>query len=263
MALYNSTIQILKKDDYAKELYRFQGSNSYNCIKSNTIDNNGYLYFSNSLDHHKYFTLKRIKQLLAKELQELDLSLSLQYLHDPKTYHQIKRLIINSERIRDLYSYRLIYDTNYLSLIKDNYFYQEKKPSSSNIERVDRRVFGGGYGVKDEWKDLLSYLTLFISKQEITREDVLTLLSNMKKTNKINYKNNLDHIISINPSNIALSDYLKSDFTKYDIMNTLELIIEKGLYNPNSDLAKEPTKTIKEVVSHYQKTKEKTLLLLK
>ena len=119
MALYNSTIQILKKDDYAKELYRFQGSNSYNCIKSNTIDNNGYLYFSNSLDHHKYFTLKRIKQLLAKELQELDLSLSLQYLHDPKTYHQIKRLIINSERIRDLYSYRLIYDTNYLSLIKD------------------------------------------------------------------------------------------------------------------------------------------------
>ena len=184
MALYNSTIQKLKKDDYAKELYRFQGSNSYNCIKSNTIDNNGYLYFSNSLDHHKYFTLKRIKQLLAKELQELDLSLSLQYLHDPKTYHQIKRLIINSERIRDLYSYRLIYDTNYLSLIKDNYFYQEKKPSSSNIERVDRRVFGGGYGVKDEWKDLLSYLTLFISKQEITREDVLTLLSNMKKTNK-------------------------------------------------------------------------------
>jgi len=263
MALYNSVVEKLKEEDYSKELYRFQGSNSYNCIKPNTIDNNGYLYFSNSLDHHKYFSLKRIKQLLNKELQELDLSLSLQYLHNPETYSYIKRLVINSENIKDLYSYRLVYDKNYLSLIKDNYFYQDNKPSNSTIERVDRRVYGGGYGVKDEWKDLLSYLTLFISKQEITREDVLLILSNMKKTNKINYKNNLDHIIDSELSNITLSEYLKSDFTKYDIMNTLELIIEKGLYNPNSELGKEPTKTIKEVVNHYQKTKEKTLQLLR
>ena len=65
MALYNSTNQKIKKDDYAKELYRFQGSNSYNCIKSNTIDNNGYLYFSNSLDHHKYFTLKKMATTIS------------------------------------------------------------------------------------------------------------------------------------------------------------------------------------------------------
>ena len=263
MALYNRIIRQLDKDGYTSELYRFQGGNSFNCIRSNKIDNSGYLYFSNSLDHHQYFTLKRIKQLLSKELQKEDLVLSSNNLQDQDTYSRIKKLVLNDENIKNLFSYKLIYDKKYIELIKDNYFYQDKKPQGA-IEKVDRRVYGGGYGVRDEWKQLLSYLTLFTTSKEITREDLVEILINMRKTNKMNNKNNLDFFIKDRSRSITtLSDSLISDFTKYDIMNALESIMEKGLYNPNSELGKYPSKTIKEVVTHYQDTKEKTLQLLK
>ena len=263
MALYNKTIVQLKSEDYAQELYRFQGANSFNCINISGINNSGYLYFSNSLDHHEYFTLKRLKQFLNKELQELGLVLSLKNIQDDDTYHAITRLILNDEKIRDLYSYRLVYDRTYLDLIKDNYFYQDRKPYGA-IERVDRRVFGGGYGVKDEWTELLKCLTIFTLSKEITREDLVLLLRNMKIKNKLNnketieffFKNDMDYITN-------LSDFIKNDFTKYEIMNALEMILEKGLYSRDSELAKHPTRTIKEVVNHYQRTKEKTLRLLK
>ena len=55
-------------------LYRFQGGNSFEHLdirSSNPFNSaNGYVYFSKSMDHHRYFISKRFKQIVNKLLSE-------------------------------------------------------------------------------------------------------------------------------------------------------------------------------------------------
>ena len=59
-----------------------------------------------------------------------------------------------------------------------------------------------------------------------------------------------------------LSQNLESSFIKYEIIDTLEHIIETNTVRPNSLLAKEPKKTIKTFVKTYEKKRKRALRLL-
>lgn len=267
MALYKDVIRQLNDVECVKELYRFQGGNSFKCFdyKKNIVNDNnsGYIYFSTSLDHHKYFTMKRLKQLLHDvALKDTKYRINSHNIFNDDSFNEIVRLILNCKNIESQ-SFKLIYDSYFLKLLRQNAYNQETKSCSLAIERCDRKVYGGGYGIKDEWINLLQYLTFFSARKEINRNDLIEFLKNIRKTGKISQKDNLDFILKNYSSYIyTLNKDLINDFTKYDITNTLEMIIEKGLCVPSSDLSKSPTKTIKDIVNHYQKGKEMTLKLL-
>lgn len=267
MTLYRETIQILRNEGLTTELYRFQGARSYACFKLSKdefLDNpkRDYVYFSKSLDHHRYFIVKRTKQLLSeKVLKGTEYQISNFDLGDPRSYNRIKHLVVNSDAIPNLSSIKLICDRNYPILLRDNSIKQKRKTTQDIIERVDRRVYGGGYGVDKEWRDLLTYLTLFATVQKIERKDILKLLSNMRRTGRTNRKDNVTFLEDINRQQTFLNPLVESDFTKYKIMETLEQIIDKGLCTEKSELFHHPTKTIKEITTTYEKNRKKILTL--
>ena len=199
MNLYDEVIIEIKKENLFKGLYRFQGTNSFEYFDIKTakfIDTSkdNYIYISNSLDHHKYFALKRIRQLLNKViLQEKGLRISSKDLRDNNNYSTIKKLIFNSDKLQNMYSIRLICDNNIIKLMKEN------------IEFI---------------------------------------------------LNSYDYY------SFELSPKLESNFTKYEIMNSIEQILKNGTYSQESELANNPTKTIKKVVEDYERGKEKILTLL-
>lgn len=61
---------------------------------------------------------------------------------------------------------------------------------------------------------------------------------------------------------LFLSQNLESSFVKYEIIDTLENIVETGSLRPNSMLATKPQKTIKTFVKLYEKKRKESLKLL-
>lgn len=178
MILYNDAILELKHVN-CNQLYRFQGGNSFAFfdIKNNKFDfdrMDKYFYFSNSFSHHKYFSAKRLRQFINNIiLADSSYSLCYRQLQDTRSYSHIRNLIINSDKVNGLYGIKLICDSIYYDLIRENCCYSNRKISSSAVERVDQRTYGGGYGVIGDWFSLLDILTIFSCYHRITRENIL------------------------------------------------------------------------------------------
>ena len=269
MSLYGRVIKDIRKENASTDLYRFQGGNSmeYYDIKRVAFleeSRESYVYLSQALDHHKYFTIKRIRQLLNNVvLYNTEFQVMRKQLQDIKCYKEIKKIVLNSDKIPNLYSVQLICDNNATTLLKENSFSRKAKDNERVLEKVDSRFYGGGFGVTSEWKELLECLTFFNGYHRIDREDILFLLTSMRTMNRVNGKDG----INISPDNqnyysFGISPRLESNFTKYAIMDSLERICENKLYSPKGTLAKEPIKTIKKVVEDYEKRRDKILTLV-
>lgn len=260
MSLYRDISDKISSSETTKEFYRFQGAKTASRIDTG----DEYIYFSKSIDHHMYFTIKRLKQLLSKLLQEQDTVFNLRTLRSTEEYQTIKNLVLNGDKITDLYSYRLICSKSIEGLLRENCIYPNCKPKNGKyIERADRRVYGGGYGVAEEWRELMSYLTYFTAEQKITKADLLEIIKRMRTTGSMNRKDNIAFLLK-NPDNYIyrINEEMLSDFNKYNIIDVLERILEKGLALPESELRTAPDKTVRKIVDAYEKDREKTLVLL-
>lgn len=266
MALFNEIVSDLKSLHCTNQLYRFQGGNSYDSfdISNNRFNSDRmgrYFYFSNSFDHHKYFAVKRLRQFVNnKVLLDSPYSLCYSHLQNVNSYNHIRNLVINSDKISGLYGVKLIYASIYYDLIKENCCHSNRKISRDVVERVDIRTYGGGYGVTEDWLFLLESLTFFSCYQGITRSEILELISNMRNNRDVSSKDSANFIRYNNAYKINPKVY--DDYAKYDIMNYLQRIISSRKCLPTSKLYTNPTSTIKEVISEYQKTREKVLQLL-
>ena len=90
-----------------------------------------------------------------------------------------------------------------------------------NSKKVDRRVYGGGYGIAKEWKELLSYLTYFDSYLKIDKKDILELMSNIRKSDSANQRENIAFLLSENARySFKLNPSTENSFTKYKISRT-------------------------------------------
>ena len=266
MTSFDNIVREVKQERFTSELYRFQGAKSFECFdirtsRFNKNQNPNYVFFSSSLDHHKYFTAKRLRQLINRQvLKDSPYQLSQKSLGSTESYSRIRNIVLNSEKIQDLHSIRLVCDQSFKELIISNWYQQSRRYSNKPIERVDARVYGGGYGIAQEWQELLSYLTYFAAYRRINREDVADYLSNMRRSCKILRKENLDFLLEEDESyNYTLNPHLESDFTRFYIRNALELIVGKHLYLEGSPLAENPERVIKQVVSDYEYGKDKVL----
>lgn len=266
MTTYNEITQNLLEDG-AKELYRFQGHNSFECydIRNNRFNNTNshYVYVSSSKPHHYYFTIKRLRQLInAIVLNDTHYKITRKWLDNPQSFHIIQNMVFNSDKVKNLNSISLVCDQVYYALIKENCINTRNKTQDSGIERVDRRVFGGGYGITGPWLDLFNDLTYFSSHTRITTFDVLELLDQLKhkgvQTNPLLIKD----ILERKTKNYIISENLYNDFHKYKIMNDLERICQEGLYVNESTFMTQPAKTIKKVLVTYQKNRHQVLTSL-
>lgn len=265
MALYREISQELLDSELGREIYRFQGAKTLSRLDVGDNYDGRYIYFSNSLEHHMHFTLKRIKQLLNTELlKEEGISFNANNIKNTETSSRIKHLIISLDNLDDLCSYRLVCSKAFDGLIKDNFvFNNRKKGQTRYIERVDRRVSGGGYGICDEWKELLCYLTFFDASMRINRKDLIKLITAMRTTGRISRRENMRFLLGDSSKyNYDINQNILSDFNKYNIINMLETILEKGIALPTSELSNDPKGTIKSVVETYERGREKTLEML-
>lgn len=266
MTTYNEITNLLLQEA-AREFYRFQGHNSFECydIRNNRFNNgkNHYVYFSKSIDHHYYFTVKRIRQLInAIVLNDTHYKISRKQLNDPISFNKIKNLIFNSEKVRNLNSISLVCDQVYYVLLKDNCINSYEKTIESGIERVDRKVFGGGYGLTGAWLDLFDDLTYFSSNIRISVDDILKILNKMRTSSMQTSPKLIKNILEQKPRTYKISTNLFNDFHKYNIMNDLERIYDENLFLSISQFGNKPSKTIKDVLSNYQKNRDKVLKLM-
>ena len=263
MSIFDETVFNLFEAGQVKELYRFQGcgSRDYLDIKSNELvlsAEEKYVYFSDSFVHHKYFALKRLKQLIKSILIDTQYDLCSSVISNNNYFPEIVKLICNSPKMEGINSVKLIFDESYYKLLIDNCSFNYKKMSHFVLERVDNRRYGGGYGISDEWLKLLKNLSLFFSYAKIDSLCMEQLLHNIKVSGRISSLNNIDFIKF---NKYILNPDVFNSFTKYQIIENLETIIDRQLLLPDSYLAKNPNKAIKETINNYQNTREKTLKL--
>lgn len=263
MKFEHSMLQNIDSDK-ASMLYRFQGGNSYPSfnIQGDTCkvgQINHYTYFSKSMEHHKYFVSKRLKQLINKmAFDEKGLVISNRNLADNDFYKKVIKDIASSDKVSDLQSLRFLVDSNFIELIEQNYEYNSDKTKGSKIiERVDRRISGGGYGIGNEWLSLFNSLTILYYKKDITRDNLITML----KAIRSGYKSKIESVeFLMEPTNqIIVNNAIYSDFTKFKIMESLEEILDKGLYKEDSQLGKKPTVMIKKITNDYCKLRDESL----
>ena len=253
--------------DGKKEFYRFQGHNSFDyfIIKTNKFDSwsSHYVYFSGSVNHHYYFMLKRLKQLLNMVvLDDTSYMVSGKSLQDIDTYKKIRSIVADSCDLKNLNSISLVCDREFFGLISENSVRNSEKVKRGMVEKVDRRVYGGGYGVTDAWLDLFNDLAYFSSYSRITNNDILFLLREMRGSGKFSNPETIKSVLADKLKTFKIFEHLYDDFHKYDIMDDLERIIDGEFYLQTSGLANNPSETIKTVLSSYQSKREKVLRLV-
>lgn len=265
MALYQDVWVQLKESEPSIEFYRFEGAKTCSKLDLSSGNHDEYVYISKSLDHHMYFTIRRLKQMINSSLLESDnIPFVSRTLRDDTVYPKVKNLIINGDSIDSLYSYRLICPRSFGLLLKDNCFNNSNlKDGKRVIERADRRVYGGGYGLSLEWRDLLTYLTYFTASTRINRRDILDIIIKMKTSGKMTYKNHLADIVTdIDRYQFKMNPHIMSDFNKYNIINALDNILEKGLIRDGSLFSENPRKVIRDLVNEYESGREKSFKIL-
>ena len=263
MTTYNEIANQLVQEG-KREYYRFQGHNSFDYfdIRKNrsVTDLDHYVYFSRTEDHHYYFTIRRIRQLLnAVVLRDTPYLLSRKQLRDDNSYRRIRDLVINSEKIRGLTSIKLVCDPHYNRFLQENSVSNHSKTINHGIERVDRRAYGGGYGVTGPWLDLWNDLTYFTSCARITAQDILDLVEEMRRGNSQSNPKLIKKTLNQKERTYRIAPNLYDDFHRYNIMDDLERIYEQGLYLPTSEFAQNPKETMRDILSSYQTTREKVL----
>lgn len=240
--------------------YRVQGGLSYEKFSLNekaVVYNSKekYTYFSESREHHQYYKTKRIDQLVLRNdnpMQKRDyLATNSLYVYRyqlPRIKENFKSMEANRVNIK-CFSFYFLEDA--FQLIKENSVYYMKRIVDNIPRRVDIKVNGGGYGLNDEWLRLF-YLSTFMTEIiSIEKEDIEIYLS------KLSYLLSSEiEIGNEQKRRMIISSHLSSPFTKYELMDTLENIVEKGLTTPNSTLQKRPRQVIKTFVKSYENKRE-------
>lgn len=251
------------------KFYRFEGYNSsinYSFNQDEYLQNSmRYLHFSATLKHHMYFVSKKLKQIISKEiLSELGYNrLNKITLLDSEIFNTILNRLDNlSTKELSSIEYSTLPIMN-LIIANNNIRSKEKDANDRRIERVDAAICGGGYGLGDEYLKVFDLLTFFYSYQRISPEIISNYLytyrrkeiegnANIRPAEFLSYPQN--RVIKLNPT-------LYNDFTKYELMESLERIIETESFFPESIFAHNPSLQVKTIVSDYNMKRERVLKL--
>jgi hypothetical protein len=246
------------------KFYRFEGTNSYNHFDFSNRKflrgANSYAYFSKSFKHHRFYTAKRLRQLINQGLLNgTKLSLKKTVITRPEQFSEILRIIKTTPLDEPQVSIEFTVSPLFTKLMKNNAVrHTEKKEGEAYIEKVDLKQSGGGYGFCDEWLELFDFFTYFYAHQRITRTDLVNFLYAYRSNVVHHFFQNSPVPFLAYPERriVEVSQHIASSFDKYELMDILERILLKKLYFPNSFLAEQQESGIKQVVAEYLMEKE-------
>lgn len=264
MTIYETILNELNLEKF----YRFQGylSHNYYNINGSLIkeinSESSYVYFSKNIKHHQYYLTRRIIQLIYREiLENSKLQITPRLIEKLDNYQYILTCIRDYQELIPIYSVEIDFCPIFLKLIENNAIRNIRQKSKRKIELVDYKKNGGGYGFCDEWLNLLNNLTCFYRFKKITLEELILFVKQYRLG--ILYENYQNEIIfpesfwnknihiQVNPS-------IFNDFTKYNIIETIERLFDLSLIEPNSSLGKEPKKMIKKTVKEFEQIRKLT-----
>jgi hypothetical protein len=258
MAIYDDLVE--KLDSFPK-FYRFEGYTSYpyfgNQFSEELLNLNSYIYFSSSFNHHMYFTNMRIRSYIDKEIMRpMGLSFCSRYLIDSCTFNQIEDNLRNHDT-QKLASISFITSSVMNNVLYRNSISNHRKSSDDRrIERVDTTKKGGGYGLPDLYLHLFQILTFAYTYQRITKDNLIEYL-HILRYNLTTYNkkiNPTEFLTDESLKSIKLNEHVFSDFSKYEVLNILEEIYERGLYFNDSVFA-DPS-NIKSLLLRYVEDKD-------
>lgn len=251
------------------KFYRFEGYTSYPRF---SIENNlnienmlNYIYFSGTQKHHMYYVAKRLRQLISNEiLKDTDLKFNKKTLLDSGSFNEIVKYIESFSSDYKMLSIEFSVSPLINQLIDKNYISNRRKQENDRrIERVDYNTYKGGYGLCEEWLRIFRLLTFFQSYRRITNDNLLDFLY-MQRRNLIESKAIFNSVsFLLDPKNLVVkpNDSIYSDFSKYELMDTLQKIAEDGLYFPESILAIDQDEQIRRIIQEYNLEREFFLTL--
>lgn len=251
------------------KFYRFEGFNSYPYFQfqEDTYLTNilNYIYFSGSEKHHMYYVTKRLKQLISElTSKNVGCQFNKAALLDPLSFNEIEKYIENYSFGDKLLSIEFSVSNLINEMLYKNTINNRRKIlNDRRIEKVDSHIKGGGYGFCDEWLSVFNLLTFFYSYQRITYDNILDFL-HVYRRNLIESKEILNPTaFLLNPKNrvIKLNNKICCDFSKYELMDLLQKIVEQQNYFPNSIFSEDSNKQIKRIVQEYNLERERILEL--
>lgn len=264
MTLYEEVYDQMSELD---RFYRFEGYRSFPYFTfehgGHLTRNDNYIYFSSGMKHHNYYVTRRMKQLISNEvLHGTGLKLSREFLVDKGSYNEILGMVRNYSSTAKLLSIECSVSPMMNELLEDNTVNNHKKGTNDRcVERTDRRIYGGGYGFCDAWLEVFDLLTYFQSYRRITTANMIEFL-------QLHRRNILNGKICVNPVSflsdnsslvVGINPRLYSDFSKYDLMDSLQTIVDDKLFFRDSLFAANPDEEIRRIVQGYNSEREEIL----
>ncbi len=263
MTIYEETLMNL--EDELVKLYRFEGYNSYSYHSPTSFPiTSNYIYFSKNQNHHFYYVDKKLKKMISKEISNG--YLNKKNILNPEKFNFLINGIENYLFNQKLVSIEFSCSNLINMLLRKNTikFSDKEKFRDRRIERVDYRKYGGGYGFCDEWLKILQSLTYFKSYQRITKENIIDFLyryrQNIIETKKV--VNPVEFLLKPEYKVVQINQDLFSDFSKYELINSLQAIVEKKLYLPSSIFCNNSQEIIKKIMQQYSAERENILALI-
>lgn len=250
---------------YRIEQGRFKNTCEYNRDFAYFNENNdGYIYISKSQKHHMYFTSKRIKDIIVRSILGSSGNLNPLVILNSKSFKHIVKLIENYEYQEQLISIEFNTSPIFKEILKNNVVHNmhKQKDDGDKIEAVDLTRYHGGYGLTKEYLRIFQIMSYFSCYQRITKENLIEYLFYLREYYiSGNSSNNLAFLTKENNRNCRINHTLYEEFTKYELLECIEAIIDKKIYFPSSSFALCPIEFEKKILNQYEKERKKLLQL--
>lgn len=243
-------------DDILSSLYRVNSRHQEDSL-------NRYRYYSKTINHHAYFISKRLFQIITANYDI--------HLTNPRDRQLLSKLDLAIECLMQEEDFSLsitecLVPENFMNVVTDNSYSNHHPHKDGVIERVDTNYYGGGYGFKSPWLELLNTMTLIENHETLHSQDIIVYLTYMKKEIAQYGQDNLKRIrqtVGLDLLPTWKQDYIISRNIAIDesshIEKLLKDIVSNELYQYRSSLEKDQVETIDDIIDTYCKTK--TLLL--
>lgn len=222
-----------------------------------------YSYYSKSVKHISYYLAKKIIQVVS-----IRYDININNPRDSKLIGKISYILSCLQNDTSLnFELHLFYLNSIIRTLFEQNSYSNHNPHRPDIvERVDTRIYGGGYGIIGTWRELFEMLTICSRHELLSNNDLIIFFESLQKL-LVEFSSSKFGSLKIeaaaNLLNLELpytinNDILDTDY--YDkVLEKLWKLSEEKLLHPGSDIIKAPEIIIPKYLNIIKFNQEETL----